>query len=203
MILMTLVQTEQRRKNKKQLDLLKKLSKIMPDKFIFINSNTQRALDDSEDSPKIKINPDLTGSWLVTPGPANDLDSYGLWPANTKFPGPKNNQTPIFEQKVPGRLPAAFEDNKLKTFITSNKWDDNNKPIRLHPQAFEPSEYKMDPSNPASTLDFILRQGFLDNLISDEVLSMEGCLIESLINNISNNAGHMNLIQLKKLSWKS
>ena len=148
---------------------------------------------------KIKINPDLTGSWLVTPAPANDLDSYGLWPANTKFPSHKNNQTPIFEQKVPGRLPAAFEDNKLKTFITSNKWDDNNKPIRLHPQAFEPSEYKMDSSNPASTLDYITRQGFLDNLISDEVLSMEGCLIDTLINNISNNAGHMDLIQLKKV----
>ena len=186
-------------KNKKQLDLLKKLSKLMPDNFIFIKNNTQRALDDTEASPKIKINPDLTGSWLVTPAPANDLDSCGLWPANTKFPGPKNNQTPIFEQKVPGRLPAAFEENKLKTFITANKWDENSKPIRLHPQAFEPAEYKLDPSNPASTLDFIIRQGFLDNLISDEVFSMEGCLIDTLINNISNNAGHMDLTQLKKV----
>ena len=57
----------------------------------------------------------------------------------------------------------------------------------------------MDPSNPASTLDFMLRQGFLDNLISDEVFSMEGCLIDSLINNISNNAGHMDIFQLKKV----
>ena len=43
-------------KNNKQLDLLKKLSKIMPDNFIFIKSNTQRALNDMEASPKIKIN---------------------------------------------------------------------------------------------------------------------------------------------------
>ena len=49
-------------KNRKHLELLKKLSKILPDKFIFINSNTQRDLDDSEVSPKIKINSDLTVS---------------------------------------------------------------------------------------------------------------------------------------------
>ena len=112
-------------KNKRHLERLKKLSKILPDKLIFINSNTQRDLDDSEASPKIKINPDLTGSWLVTPAPSNDLDSCGLWPASTKFPGPRNNQTPTFEQKVPGRLPVAFEQTKLKKFITSNKWDES------------------------------------------------------------------------------
>ena len=103
-------------KNRKHLELLKKLSKILPDKFIFIN-NTQRDLDDSEASLKIKINPDLTGSWLVTPDPSNDLDSYGLWPASTKFPSPRNNQTPTFEQKVPGHLPAAFEQTKLKILL--------------------------------------------------------------------------------------
>ena len=141
---------------------------------MFVNSNTQRDLDNSETSPKIKINPDLMGSWLVTPDPSNALDSCGLWPASTKFPDTRNNQTPTFEQNVPGHLPAAFEQNKLKNFITSNKWDESNKPIRLHPQAFEPSEYKMDPANSASTLDFILRQGFFDNLISDEVFMMGG-----------------------------
>ena len=165
---------------------------------MFINSNTQRDLDNSETSPKIKINPDLTGSWLVTPDPLNDLDSCGLWPASTKFPGNRNNQTPTFEQKVPGRLPAAFDQKQLKNFITSNKWDEGNKPIRLHPQAFEPAEYKMDSTNPASTLDFILRQGFFDNLISDEVFAMEGCLLKSLINNISTNADNMDSKQLKK-----
>ena len=185
-------------KNKRQLELIKKLSNILPEKFLFVNSNTQRDLDNSESSPKIKINPDLTGSWLVTPDPLNDLDSCGLWPSNTKFPGTRNNQTPTFEQKVPGRLPAAFEQNKLKNFITSNKWDESSKPIRLHPQAFEPSEYKMDPANPASTLDFILRQGFFDNLISDEVFAMGGCLIDSLMDNISINAGNMDPNQLKK-----
>ena len=83
-------------KNRKHLELLKKLSKILPDKFIFINSNTQRDLDDSEAFPKIKINLDLTGSWLVTPAPTNDLDTCGLWLANAKFPSPRNNQTQIF-----------------------------------------------------------------------------------------------------------
>ena len=185
-------------KNKRHLDLLKKLAKILPDKFMFCNSSTQRDLDNWESSPKIKINPNLKGSWLITPDPLNDLDSCGLWPASTKFPGTRNNQTPKFEQKVPGRLPADFDQKHLKNFITSNKWDEGNKPVRLHPQAFEPAEYKMDPTNPASTLDFILRQGFFDNLISDEVSAMEGCLIESLINNISTKAGNMDSSQLKK-----
>ena len=71
----------------------------------------QKLFNISENSPLLKIEPVLEGSWLDPPKSGNDL--IGFWPAKTKCPKGTNPYRPNFSFKPPSRPTDVFITHPL------------------------------------------------------------------------------------------
>ena len=74
--------------------VLMEFHQIFPD-FIEIESdNRARSFSSSKVIPKIKLLPNVKGTWLDTPKPAFKSDEIGSWPKDTKFPTAEKSLLP-------------------------------------------------------------------------------------------------------------
>ena len=126
--------------SKETKDMMEKLCKIFPDKFVIVGQKgipaAQRVFALNSSTPLFKIEPILTGTWLDPPKPSED-SSIGLWPGNIVSPKGTNPYVKDFVLKPPARPTDIFISNpNLKKLLTASKI----KIANLEPTVFRTNE---------------------------------------------------------------
>ena len=114
-------------------DIFSDLAKILPNRFI-TKDNTEVPesyklfKDNTKPIYQLKVDPNLTGSWLAPSHKEESSDTIGFWPQNTKFP--LNEQTiypPDYSLRPPRRpTDVIFVNKDLKNMLESKITDKPN-----------------------------------------------------------------------------
>ena len=109
------------------------LAKIFPERFITKdNTNVPESYKLFKDNKKpiyqLKIDPNLTGSWLVPSHKEESSDTIGFWPHTTKFPLTEQAIYPPDYSLRPPRRPTdlIFVNKDLKSMLESKITDKPN-----------------------------------------------------------------------------
>ena len=122
----------------------------------------------SPDFPNLSVDPVLEGTWFSPPNLRSPSDTVKYWDHNTSFPKKSAYMPTGSLYKAPPRIPFfSFQNEDLGAMLKAPLL----KKIHLDQDAFNRSAYDVSLS-PHSTLDWLLRQGLLDTLLSQEFLSL-------------------------------
>ena len=131
----------------------------------------------SREKLALKIDPDFTGTFLMNPQNFDSRkDTIGLWPPKVIFPRPNEAYTPsksacnISNVPVwPKRLPIKFRNSNTENFLTAGQLTDKNK-AQLDLSVHDLGSVQLAPFENFSIQDKILRNGLIDNAITDTLI---------------------------------
>ena len=152
--------------------------------FIEIESdNRARSFSSSKVLPKIKLLPNIKGTWLDTPKPVFKSDEIGSWPKDTKFPTADKSLLPNNNiLKIPSPIPVLIHDEILRDFLEGKSLLDGDK-VQLPSFAFEPSSLNVDRSSNFALFDSLSRKGLLENFITDQLIDKQLKFVRDILSN--------------------
>ena len=162
------------------------------DKFIGDTQEGQPVASTSK--PFLKIDPNLSGSWLDPP--VSTPDTVGVWSQDVKLPISANSALPPL---APYSLPNRFKefvitDHELKLLMDAKKFSK----LEFEPAVFD-HHVKNVSTNPLASLDSQLRASLMDGFISEALLQSMFLLIGLMENEQDIKKVHEQLALLKKV----
>ena len=151
-------------------EIMNNLSYMFPDRFSSdINESmpiAQRVFQCKPSTPRLKLNPELSGSWL---DPPKSVDSdIGCWPKETKLPKGSMPYTKGYKFRPPNRPDnIVITDPNLKKLLEAPKIKEAN----LDPTIFRSTVATGFTGTSFSSTDVFLRGGLYDSFYSEELLS--------------------------------
>ena len=144
----------------------------------------------SKEKLALKIDPDFTGTFLMKPQHFDSKkDSIGLWPPKVIFPRPTESYTPsksacnMTNVPVwPKRLPIKFQNRTIENFLTAGQLTDKNK-AQLDLSVHDLGSVQLAPFENFSVQDKILRNGLIDNAVTDTLIEAGSSRLNSLYEN--------------------
>lgn len=144
----------------------------------------------SKEKLSLKVNPDFTGTFLMKPQHFDSKkDSVGLWPNKVIFPKPNDSYTPSKSAcnmsnmpKWPKRLPIKFQNSTIENFLTAGQLTDKNK-AQLDLSVHSLGSVQLAPFENFSVQDKILRNGLIDNAITDTLIEAGNNRLNALYEN--------------------
>ena len=165
-------------------ELMRKLNFLFPDNFCNnLNESmpaAQRVFQWKPSTPRLKLNPMLSGSWLDPPK-SGDSD-IGCWPKETKFPKGPMPYTKGYNFKPPVRPnDISITDPNLKKLLEAPKIKEAN----LDPTIFRSTDATKFAGTQFPSTDFFLRGGLFDSFYSEELLGFAINLIPMIKEQLS------------------
>ena len=144
----------------------------------------------SKDKLSLNINPDFTGTFLMAPQHFDyRKDTIGLWPSKVIFPRAKESYNPtksdcnLSNAPVwPRRLPIKFQDAKIEEFLTAGQLTNKNK-AHLDLSVHALGSVELSPYENFSVQDKILRNGLIDNSITDTLIEGSNVRLQAFHDN--------------------
>lgn len=119
-------------------------------------------------TPLLKIEPDIKGSWFDPQDKENPSDSTSYWKASTPFPRKSRITPKDYPLKAPPKNPYVhIENESLRLLLEAPIF----KTISLDHSAFDVSSVDVT-NNPHTNLDALIRCSMLDNFTVDEYLKI-------------------------------
>ena len=173
-------------------EIMNNLSYMFPDRFSSdINESmpiAQRVFQCKPSTPRLKLNPELSGSWLDPP--KSDDSDIGCWPKETKLPKGSMPYTKGYKFRPPNRPDnIVITDPNLKKLLEAPKIKEAN----LDPTIFRSTVATGFTGTSFSSTDVFLRGGLYDSFYSEELLSFALSFIPILKEQLSANFEGMDL----------
>ena len=152
-------------------EIMTELHKIFPDKFLIkdisvIPESYKLFQDNRKPIYQLKIDPNLTGSWLVPSHKEEPSDTIGFWHQNTKLPLTDQIIYPLDYGLKPPKRPAdiIFVNNDLKNMLETKLPD---KPNLDHIVFQEPKKAISFKGSFNSKMDSLLKKCLIDSYLSE------------------------------------
>ena len=148
----------------------------------------QKLFNINENTPLLKIEPILEGSWLDPPKSGNDL--IGYWPSKTKFPKGTNPYRANFLFRPPSRPTDVFITHPmLRKLLEAPKISE----AYLDPTVFRSSEPVRLVGTSFPTTDAFQRAGLFDGFYTEEMLNFALQFIPMLKQELSSSFADVDL----------
>ena len=156
------------------------IAKILPDRFITKdNTDVPESYKLFKDNRKpiyqLKVDPNLTGSWLVPSHKEESSDTIGFWPQATKFPLTEQTIYPPDYSLRPPRRPTdvIFVNKDLKNMLESKITDKPNLNHIAFQEPKKPISFKgTTNSNMECLLNKCLTESYLAETFNDIALAL-------------------------------